>query len=1349
MKYFTKAQIEEIRKALATLGVRDTDLPDVVGLDGSELVAIVQDGENRKVSIRKMIHDYLPDDIAAGADGKSAYDIWREQPGNQNKNVADFLASLKGEKGDKGENGAAGKDGKDGKDGEEYTLPTATASALGGIKVGYSENGNKHPVKVDALGNAYVEVQAGGSGDGDGGDYTLPVADADTLGGVKIGKQANNEQRVYPLMLDSEHRGYVNVPWTGGGGGDSTASRYQEQIFAITQTDSAPTMPQDGAVIDDDATGTYNVWRHFADDTNITGDYYVWMAIRWVTSTDGPDNWEGPWRISGPDGNAGADGKGVEFIYRKTVNEQTPAQPTSSSQKNSLSPATTYQDDDWYPTGWTDNPQGVDSTNRFEWVCLRVGGTGNWSEFTPPVLWSVYGKTGTDGDGTEYIFCWGTTYPSDDPSGWVSTGSEFQQRDYIPSGSRATSANESGKWKDNPFDMEDKAAGSKQWVSIRKKYPDTEGGEAVWHAYSAPVLWNYAPRDGDAGVGVVGDLDNEMMAVGIDGDGLNYIYHEYAEVFMYNGVTPVTPTTVTITAVKLSDGTDKTTYYTATNNYVYVETNGTRRFVHVDLPAGVENLNSNNLDIYINIHASVTINESVESVDRPVLLRVLGVNFGADGASYRLSVGTPIIRINKAGVRTPSTISPLGIEVKGTVPQNPFTPRSPKSGFSFKYAVDDAAYPSTSLSQNTIPTNNVTNNLRVGLFYNSMLIDQETIYVLYDGDDNYRLDLDNENDSMLYVGNTLISGSATTTATLYKGADAVESTTETPVSYSIYEYAGCSASQASITSGGVLTVTGLSTSGYVVIQATYNGRSYYARFTLKKLVDTEKYMLDVTPSSIGYNLTTQQFSAESQIVISVRRGAATSNGTYEVTQVTSFPTSANESYAIRIDGTDLAQTWTGSYTLNVDVTKNKHLIQLVKYTGTSISSRVTTILDEETVPILKFSDGAQGIQGLPGPSGANGKDALPLRVRSWDQVYRGNSGDTPLTGDDRVFSGFEANAKYRDVILVSGTDYDGQAIGCPFVDENSNSIPTGVVINYSASYSTGWDGTTINLPAGSSALNYTDVIPTTQAESQALFDGNYDGHAYMWSVFMSFGAIFADMLVAVQGWFNTLTIESVGRSKILLQNGFIRVYDNNNVLRIELGQGENDSTPVLKFYDASGNELYNLGPGGIFNLSGPLMPPTWTRLKFYYSSTEFSAGSILSSNSQSEIYKYEDAYRVIGSVIQRLSPFNINNTISGTSVMHDKYFSQYLQAPTESSYTSYFATPGYYIIDHLLWNANGYGQVDSSYSPSGTYDTDEGYIVLGFQITSTGEVRSYEAKTRIYKASAGSDYQYSVRKFEH
>ena len=55
---------------------------------------------------------------ANGADGKSAFEIWKEQEGNADKTETDFLNSLKGEKGDKGDTGEQGPKGDTGEKGE-------------------------------------------------------------------------------------------------------------------------------------------------------------------------------------------------------------------------------------------------------------------------------------------------------------------------------------------------------------------------------------------------------------------------------------------------------------------------------------------------------------------------------------------------------------------------------------------------------------------------------------------------------------------------------------------------------------------------------------------------------------------------------------------------------------------------------------------------------------------------------------------------------------------------------------------------------------------------------------------------------------------------------------------------------------------------------------------------------------------------------------------------------------------------------------------------------------------------------------------------------------------------------
>lgn len=144
MKYFTQAQIEEIRKALATQGVKDTDLPDVNGLVGNELVAIVQDGINKKVGVKKLIHDFLPDDIA---DGESAYQIAVNNGfvGTEQQ----WLASLKGDKGDPGDPGTPGINGTNGTNGAD------------GTPAGVANTG--HTATIDSVGDtASVDVTASG-----------------------------------------------------------------------------------------------------------------------------------------------------------------------------------------------------------------------------------------------------------------------------------------------------------------------------------------------------------------------------------------------------------------------------------------------------------------------------------------------------------------------------------------------------------------------------------------------------------------------------------------------------------------------------------------------------------------------------------------------------------------------------------------------------------------------------------------------------------------------------------------------------------------------------------------------------------------------------------------------------------------------------------------------------------------------------------------------------------------------------------------------------------------------------------------------------------------------------------
>ena len=87
-----------------------------------------------------------------------------------------------------------------------YSLPSATAERLGGIKTGYANSGKNYKIQLDSQGNAYVNVPWTDN------NTTYAQATSDKLGLVKIGYSTNGKN--YPVSLDSGGKMYVNVPWT-------------------------------------------------------------------------------------------------------------------------------------------------------------------------------------------------------------------------------------------------------------------------------------------------------------------------------------------------------------------------------------------------------------------------------------------------------------------------------------------------------------------------------------------------------------------------------------------------------------------------------------------------------------------------------------------------------------------------------------------------------------------------------------------------------------------------------------------------------------------------------------------------------------------------------------------------------------------------------------------------------------------------------------------------------------------------------------------------------------------------------------------------------------------------------
>lgn len=89
-----------------------------------------------------------------------------------------------------------------------YILPKASSTALGGIQLGYTtnENDREYRLETDNNGNGYVTVPWT--------VYSLPTASKDTLGGVKSKDTGTKEGRYYDVQVNSDGTMKVNVPWT-------------------------------------------------------------------------------------------------------------------------------------------------------------------------------------------------------------------------------------------------------------------------------------------------------------------------------------------------------------------------------------------------------------------------------------------------------------------------------------------------------------------------------------------------------------------------------------------------------------------------------------------------------------------------------------------------------------------------------------------------------------------------------------------------------------------------------------------------------------------------------------------------------------------------------------------------------------------------------------------------------------------------------------------------------------------------------------------------------------------------------------------------------------------------------
>ena len=232
---------------------------------------------------------------------------------------------------------------------------------------------------------------------------------------------------------------------------------------------------------------------------------YLWMIQgqrqdNSMQTIDGTNYWTSPVCLSGADGEPGVDGDDIEFVYHiyNTVqvfgdSNDNPSHWEVSSQDNYLGP-------DGYK--WTNHPTGVTLLNKYEYCSYRrkTGITGNkqWTTFSAPFAWSIYGENGLDGDGVEYIYA--VTATDTAP-----TQPKINSDNYTASQQSEWGVDNS-TWFDDP-QLVNNSSQKFQWVSTRKyRYPKSgettlgdntlDPNKKYWFNYSNPQLWNWYVNNG-------------------------------------------------------------------------------------------------------------------------------------------------------------------------------------------------------------------------------------------------------------------------------------------------------------------------------------------------------------------------------------------------------------------------------------------------------------------------------------------------------------------------------------------------------------------------------------------------------------------------------------------------------------------------------------------------------------------------------------------------------------------------------------------------------------------------------------------------------------------------------------
>lgn len=226
------------------------------------------------------------------------------------------------------------------------------------------------------------------------------------------------------------------------------------------------------------------------------------------------------------------------------------------------------------------------------------------------------------------------------------------------------------------------------------------------------------------------------------------------------------------------------------------------------------------------------------------------------------------------------------------------------------------------------------------------------------GDNAVILDLDNENDTMLYdqKGN-LLSGNVTSNAKLYVGGE--DKTSE------VTSWDGVASSVNGSITNGVVTIRGVTAdSGKYTVKATYNNKVYQAILTIKRLIGQDKYSMVVSPNALTWN-TSGSMSTQTITVTATRLKA---NG---VSETVTLNSATSGIYCAAIYSSAAHQGSSFNITQTIALANDTIRIELRKVkanmTYNKDNASTYTVEDFENIPISKVHNGSNS--NVPGPQG--------------------------------------------------------------------------------------------------------------------------------------------------------------------------------------------------------------------------------------------------------------------------------------------------------------------------------------------------------------------------------------------